>query len=224
MKSKWALGGAAVIGLGVIVIGAPILLRGLHALVGSGFGTMDALQVQQTRSARVELAKAKDDADKCDPLAQIAKFDFNHGNISEAKNYATQLLSIAPKIRPNDYDKPENVYLHDTVGNSIHTDYGVAIHDGNMVLGRIALREHWLSDAKNYLAKAGMTPGACTLNSFGPNMSLAQDLIDAGQRDTVLQYFTECRRFWGYQADKLDSWEEDVKSGGSPDFGANLYY
>ena len=55
-------------------------------------------------------------------------------------------------------------------------------------------------------------------------MSLAQDLIDAGQRDTVLQYFTECRRFWGYQADKLDSWEEDVKSGGSPDFGANLYY
>ena len=110
------------------------------------------------------------------------------------------------------------------MSDTLQTDNGVAIHDGNMVLGRIALREHRFSDAKNYLAKAGMTPGACTLNSFGPNMSLAQDLIDAGQRDTVLQYFTECRSFWGYQADKLDSWEEDVKSGGSPDFGANLYY
>jgi hypothetical protein len=171
-----------------------------------------------------QIAKAKDDVAKCEPLAQIAKFDFNLGDIPEASRYANELLAIAPKIRPKDYDKPDSTYKQDTVGNSIHTDYGVAIHDGNMVLGRIALREHRLADAKSYLLKAGMTPGACTLNSFGPNMSLAQDLLEAGQRDTVLQYFKECRRFWGYQADKLDSWEEDMKSGGSPDFGANLYY
>jgi len=224
MKSKWALGGAAVIALGAIVIGAPTLFRRLRDVVESGFGSMDALQAQQTRTARVELGKAKDDAAKCDPLAQIAKFDFNHGNIPEASRYASELLAIAPKIRPKDYDKPDSLYEQDTAGNSIHTDYGVAIHDGNMVLGRIALREHRLADAKSYLLKAGMTPGACTLNSFGPNMSLAQDLLEAGQRDTVLQYFKECRRFWGYHADKLDSWEEDVKRGGSPDFGANLYY
>ncbi len=55
-------------------------------------------------------------------------------------------------------------------------------------------------------------------------MSLANDLLAAGQRDTVIQYFHECRRFWNFRLNSLDSWEAGVKAGNTPYFGANLYY
>jgi len=222
MKLKWVIGGVVLVELALVALFAPTLIRLFGEFTGPGFGSMEALQVKQTRNARIELERAKDDGERCDPLSLIAKFDFNHGKIDEARRFATELLAIAPKIRPTDYDKPDSLYDHDTEGNSVHTNYGVALFDGNMVLGRIALREHRLADAKSYLLKSGMTPGACTLNSFGPNMSLAQDLLNAGQRDTVLQFFKECRRFW--RNDKLDSWEDDVKNGGTPDFGGNMFY
>ena len=104
----------------------------------------------------------------------------------------------------------------------MHSEYGIAIHDGNMVLGRIALREGRRQEAKDYLLKAGSSPGANTLNSFGPNMNLAKDLLQVGERDTMVAYFHECERFWHRQ--NLKSWEYDAAIGNVPDFGTNLYY
>ncbi len=62
------------------------------------------------------------------------------------------------------------------------------------------------------------------MDSFGPNMTLAQDLLEKGERDTVLEYFMRCRRFWKMDHGKLDEWMQEVMGGGKPDFGANLLY
>jgi hypothetical protein len=55
-------------------------------------------------------------------------------------------------------------------------------------------------------------------------MRLARDLIDANERDAVLQYFDRCRSFWKMGGRKLDDWSATIRSGGKPDFGPNLAY
>jgi hypothetical protein len=62
------------------------------------------------------------------------------------------------------------------------------------------------------------------MNSFGPNMSLAKDLLAKGERDAVLDYFERCRKFWLMDWGKLDEWSKDLRAGHAPDFGANLVY
>ncbi len=52
---------------------------------------------------------------------------------------------------------------------------GDAIHQGNIILGRLALRESKMDAAKRYLLAAGRTPGGSSLGSLGPSMALAKD-------------------------------------------------
>ncbi len=49
---------------------------------------------------------------------------------------------------------------------------------------------------KKYLIAAGKSPGSPQMDSFGPNMTLAKDLLEKGERDAVLEYFMRCRKFW----------------------------
>jgi hypothetical protein len=62
------------------------------------------------------------------------------------------------------------------------------------------------------------------MNSFGPNMSLAKDLLQKGERDVVLEHFELCRKFWKMDRGRVDQWSQDVNAGKIPDFGANLVY
>jgi len=101
---------------------------------------------------------------------------------------------------------------------------GDAIFYGNMVLGQVALRNGDVAAAKQYLIASGKTPGSPVLDSFGPNMSLAKELLDRGERDAVLEFFSLCRVFWANHAQILDSWSETVRREHLPDFGANLRY
>ena len=103
-------------------------------------------------------------------------------------------------------------------------DYGNAIHQGNLVLGRIAVSEGRLADAAKYLLAAGETPGSPQLNSFGPNMTLARDLLERGDAASVLKYFELCGKFWKMGGEFLAAWTAQVLSGGVPQFGANLQY
>ncbi len=99
---------------------------------------------------------------------------------------------------------------------------GQAFHDGHVVLGRVALKDGDLQQAKAHLLQAGRTPGGDTLTSFGPNMSLAKDLAERGERDTVITYLELCRSFW--QRPQLNQWIQTLKDGKIPNFGANLVY
>lgn len=76
--------------------------------------------------------------------------------------------------------------------------------------------------AAGYLLEAGRTPGSPQLSSFGPNMQLARELLEAGETRPVLEYFELCRKFWPSPA--LDAWAAEVRAGQIPEFGANLKY
>ena len=66
--------------------------------------------------------------------------------------------------------------------------------------------------------------GSPQMNSFGPNMSLAKDLLEKGERQAVLDYFELCRKFWKMDNGRLNDWSQEVKAGKIPDFGANMVY
>jgi hypothetical protein len=77
---------------------------------------------------------------------------------------------------------------------------------------------------KRELVEAGKTPGSPQLNSFGPNMSLAKDLLERKETDTVLRYFDLCGKFWELESGNLKRWSILAKAGEIPDFGANPLY
>lgn len=138
-------------------------------------------------------------------LDDLAKAAFKAEEIQKAKSHATELLDLASAYQ-NDWN------------------YGNAIHHGNLILGRIALKLDNIEKAKEYLISSGKTPGSPQLNSFGPNMSLAKDLLEKGESKVVLQYLDLCRIFWEGHGAILDKWESEIQNGKMPDFGANLSY
>ena len=160
---------------------------------------------QRLDRATQKLTKATTEVDKFYALRDAAKESFSLGKIEDARKFAKELGEVAPKYQSN-------------------WNYGNAIHDFNLVLGRIALTEGRLAEAKQHLIKAGKSPGSPQLNSFGPNMSLAKDLLNKGERVGVIEYFELCRKFWKMGEKRLDQWTQELKSGKTPDFGANLFF
>lgn len=180
-------------------------------LIGPVLATRHFIKVHPTTpQARLDradqkLAAATSQREKFYALDDAAKESFVMGKFDDARQHATDLLALAPSFQSD-------------------WNYGNAIQDGNQVLGRLALREGRIEEARQDLLASGSSKGSPKINSFGPNMSLAKDLLEKGERDSVLQYFDLCRKFWTMDYGKLDEWTKTVKAGGIPDFGANLVY
>ena len=151
------------------------------------------------------LQAATNDIERMLSLGKAAKESFNRGFYDEARQYALELRELAPKLARN-------------------VNSGQAVQDFNLVLGRLALKDGQMEQAKAHLLAAGHSSGSPVMGSFGPNMSLAKDLLEKGETETVLQYFDLCRAFWKSHPEKLDRWAAEVKAGSIPDFGANLVY
>ena len=137
-------------------------------------------------------------------LANLAKSEVEN-DLSKAEELANELLNLSA-TEPKDWN------------------YGNAIHFGNMVLGQVALRRGDIDKAEMYLLKSGETPGSPQLDTFGPNMSLAKELLEAERSGAVLEYFKLCSKFWAMSGDKLENWSILAQNGKVPDFGANLLY
>ena len=133
-------------------------------------------------------------------LKDLAQMALLAQRIKKAREYAEKMLSENPP----------------------GWNYGNNIHHGNIILGRIAIKQDDLEEAKKRLINAGNTPGSPQLNSFGPNMALAKELLENGEKDVVLKYFALCSKFWKLRKDRLDEWTVTVKDGRMPNFGANL--
>lgn len=173
-------------------------------LLGCGRG--DSF-TSQDRLAKVinELAEAKTAQERFYALNDAAKESFVVGNAEDAKKYAQELMTLLTKF-------PDN------------WNYGNAVQDANLVLGRIELKKGHIDEAKRYLMAAGSSPGSPQMDTFGPNVSLAKDLLEKGERDVVIQYLDLCRKFWEMDRGRLDKWTKEIKDGKTPDFGANLDY
>ena len=131
-------------------------------------------------------------------LQYLTKAALAAGQPKKATKYAQEMLNNNPK----------------------DWNYGNNIHHANIILGEIALEQGDIDAAKQYLIKAGKTPGSPQLNSFGPSMKLANELLKQDERDTVLEYFKLCGKFWkGRGGKKLKEWTVTVKTGKEPNWG-----
>lgn len=156
-------------------------------------------------SVMQKLDHAKTQEERFYALNKAAKESFVLGKIEDARKFANELMSLLPQFKSN-------------------WNYGNAVQDANLVLGRIAASEGRIDEAKQYLLEAGKSTGSPQMNSFGPNMSLAKDLLEKGERQVVLDYFELCQKFWQMDRGTLDMWSQQVNAGEIPNFGANLVY
>jgi hypothetical protein len=137
-------------------------------------------------------------------LARLARTALAAGDLKKAQRYADEALAASK--------------------SGVFWWTGDAVHQGNIVLGRLALSSGEVEQAERYLLLAGQTPGSTSLAALGPNMALARDLLERGESAAVLQYLEECGTFWGGNRGKLAEWMALIRAGLKPDFGTNLTY
>jgi hypothetical protein len=154
---------------------------------------------------QASLRRCHDPKERFYILGDTAKAAVEVSQYAGAEKDASELLRLAASYRKD-------------------WNYGNAIHDGHVVLGRVALARGDRVDARRELLLAGTTPGSPQLNTFGPNMSLARDMLRAGEKQTVFTYFDECDRFWKYGHGSIKRWKTLARFHLPPDFGANLLF
>ena len=171
---------------------------------GCGYNSTKSAQSRLEKAIKI-ISTSTQEEDKFYALNDAAKQSFIVGKTQDASKYATELLNLANRFKTD-------------------WNYGNAIQDANLVLGRIALKEGRTEEAKSFLLASGRNNGSPQLETFGPNMSLAQDLLEKGESTTVLQYLELCHKFWKMEEGKLDRWTKQIKKGKKPNFGTNLLY
>jgi hypothetical protein len=139
-------------------------------------------------------------------LPNLANKAFEAGEENKARVYAEELLERA--------QQPGHFYQEN----------GRAIYYGHLVMGRLALRDGDLSKGKEHLLKSATTKGDSSLKSFGPNMTLAKELLERGERDVVIRFLKLCTNFWKTPDHQPEQWMWQIEQGKMPDFGANLRY
>jgi len=88
-------------------------------------------------------------------------------------------------------------------------------HFGHTVLGRVAAARGDLETAK-----AKLTASVPASGSFPPSVTLAQELLDAGERDAVIQFLTRFKELWQFDQGMMDHWIKLAKSPEHADLSA----
>jgi hypothetical protein len=123
-------------------------------------------------------------------LLVVAEFDA--GDDTAAERDAQRLLASAPRDG---------------------SFYNVA----QTVLGRVAAAKGDLKEAKTRLIASITMPNQLKNASFQPNMTLAQDVYDAGDRDTVVRFLEASRNVWKFDRGRIDRMISFVKKAPSAD-------
>ena len=95
--------------------------------------------------------------------------------------------------------------------------HGNAVHDGHRILGHVALKAGEVEAAKRHLLESGKTPGSPQLNSFGPELTLARDLLAKGEGETVIAYLESIRTFWKGRDQAITEWVTLIRAGQVPE-------
>lgn len=113
---------------------------------------------------------------------------------------------------------------------------GFAGHYAAIILGRVALREGKMDEARAKLQEAGKSvpPGARRFNfrlgvnsdivpgPSGPDVVLAKEMLEKGERDAVIAYFAQCEP--ELTNSRADIWIKLVRAGKMPHFTQGLEY
>lgn len=166
------------------------------------------------------------------PKAATNKTELESARAMLRETMAPFLLEAGPNYLAEARAQGETMLAHLPATNA--WDYGNVIYAANQLLGRVALREGRLKEARDYLRKAGQSPGSPQLNSFGPDNQLARELLLHGEpadREAVLDYVTDCAHFGptprandarseraiADHLKRLDQWKDTIRAGKIPD-------
>ena len=112
-------------------------------------------------------------------------------------------------------------------------NYGNIVYEGNVLLGRVALREGNVEKARACLRAAGQSPGSPQLGSFGPELVFAREVLEHGDkldREAVLGFLKDIEHFWANpipgnansqqvsaeHLKQLAVWREEIQDGKIP--------
>jgi len=183
-----------------------ILVVGACVIIGLAFWTYRNISyrnLNEYEKSEIKLENAKTEVDRFRILVEAAKASFKFKKYDKARKYAEELLTLDQKY------KDEIIR-------------GNAIYDAHTILGRLALLDGKPEQAIHHLFEAVKTPGDPGLSSFGPDMSLAKDLLEKGYKEPVIEFLIGCKRFWTHEDGKIDKWVKEIREGKIPDFGLNL--
>jgi tetratricopeptide (TPR) repeat protein len=177
-------------------------------------GVFDPVAAGQALTAferAIELHQARWEEPSHRLLLFAANAALQVGELESAREHARAALIILEEAAER---SRRSVVASRPSGRDFHVAY--------LVLGLAAVREGEFEEAERRLVSSATKGGGPTLNSFGPNMLLARELIDVGRCEAVLDYFRLCGEFW--DDPKLEEWAADVEEGRTPNFGGNLSY
>jgi hypothetical protein len=163
-------------------------------------------------------AKAAPEDEELRQMLEVARQSFGAAcveagrNLDEAEAITRQMLASTPTTNWN---------------------YGNVVYDAHSVLGRIALRHGDRETARKELRAAGRTPGSPQLNSFGPQFTLARELLQHGEqadREDVAVFLDDVARFWANsdtapayarkdtlkKQQQIETWKGEVRAGKIP--------
>ncbi len=162
------------------------------------------LAIERAHNELLEWREAAGEKEQFYAPPQAAMGAYNLGDLELADSISREALRLAPSFTDN-------------------WNYGNALHFAHTVLGLVALERGYAEAAVEHLRLSAEMPGSPQLNSFGPSMRLARELLRRGHAEAVLAYFTQCRAFWRMGQTWLHIWEKKVQRGAMPTFFMQLY-
>ena len=191
-----------------IALTMTLLIKNMGAIMASQPVRMPIDAQAEYQKSMARLNDAADEYSRWVALSDAALWSVDVGRIDDASAFAQELEALLVKY-PSDWN------------------YGNAVSKLHSTFGRLALKRGDIELAKRELALAGASPGSPQMDTYGPNLSLARDLLatgDPGARDAVLAHFDAIEKFWRMDSGALRVWREDVRAGHEPNFGAALLH
>lgn len=146
------------------------------------------------------------DAKRAVLLQYLTKIAFEIGKFDRAKRLATELIL-------------------DFGQDASNANYADATHIGNIILGRVAVRENDAARAKQYLLIAVRAPLRREKSSFSKiDLRLARELLEKGETEAVAEYLRLCEQLlnnsdlYAGKLRALKSWQAQISQGRIPSF------
>lgn len=203
MKTAFVLFAGILLGVLATVLGGWLYMNHVMATIAQSPQAVPLDAKGRVEKSRLASHDAKDEYGRWLALTDGVVWSVDVNPSNKTREDANTVLSVAEKYRSD-------------------WNYGNAVHKANLALGRLALRDGDIEQAKHYLVEAGKTPGSPQLNSFGPNMLLAKELLEKGETATVLAYLDLCAKFWRSDFGSVSTWKKLIAEGKQPNFLANL--
>ncbi len=159
---------------------------------------------------------------QCDKCAKGSEFSWNpekQDTSARLQRFYAVGDELAAAYKGGEFDKAKelaNENLNLAKAYRCNWNYGNAIHESYSILGQISLNQGDLDGAIDDLRKAGESPGSPQLDTFGPDLDLADELLQRGKSDAVRSYLLEIKRFWKMNDGKIDGWVAEIDKGDKP--------